>query len=473
VTIARSRGGNARTADLPVRQGGPRTRSLERSVLLIVLVGGIPAVAAALAFTAGARLPEGVSLEWPLVGVVVGAWILSAIAVSVSARRALLRVADILRALPEGDYSIRGLRARGAMATVMQQLNDVISTLHRQRVEAIESTQLLTHVMEEIDVAVFAFDPTRDGVLLVNRAGERLMGRSRADLAGSPASALGLDEYLTGDSRRLVDRAFGRTRGRYEVRRATFYREGRPHQLIVIADLSQALREEEKAAWQRIVRVLSHEINNSLTPIKSIAHSLRRIVDHAEDFPRHEEVKEGLALIENRSGALGRFLRAYAQLARVPKPNPRPIDLGSLVRRVVELENRMTVAIQPSPDVSLRGDSDQLEQLLINVVRNAVDASLETGGGVNIKWKPGTDWIDIEIDDQGQGVPDKSNLFVPFFTTKPSGSGIGLALSRQIAEAHGGTITLENRPDGHGCRVSLRLPLRPRTLQESRSVPSA
>jgi PAS domain S-box-containing protein len=307
-------------------------------------------------------------------------------------------------------------------------------------------------------VAVFAFDPTNQ-LLLVNRAAERLIGKSSEEIIGSPASALGFDEYLTGEPRRLIDRSFSGRRGRYEVRRTVFYRDGRPHHLVVLADLSQALREQEQAAWQRIVRVLSHEINNSLTPIKSIAHSLKRIVDRATEFQRNDEVQQGLSLIEERSGALGRFLRSYAQLARLPKPNPKPVKVPELIARIAELEKRLPVAVQPSPEVRLVADSDQLEQLLINVVRNAVDASLETGGKVSIGWKRMGDWLELNVDDEGKGLPDTSNLFVPFFTTKPSGSGIGLALSRQIAEAHGGTISLENRSPPPGCRATLRLPV--------------
>jgi signal transduction histidine kinase len=225
-----------------------------------------------------------------------------------------------------------------------------------------------------------------------------------------------------------------------------------------MADLSQALREEEQTAWQRIVRVLSHEINNSLTPIKSIAHSLRRIIERAAGFERGDEVQQGLSLIEERSGALGRFLRSYAQLARLPKPNPKKADMSALVRRIVELEKRLDVTINPSPDVNLVVDSDQVEQLLINIVRNAVDAALETGGGVSVGWLADGGWFELKVDDEGKGLPDTSNLFVPFFTTKPNGSGIGLALSRQIAEAHGGGITLENRTPGPGCRATVRLP---------------
>jgi PAS domain S-box-containing protein len=439
-------------------RGVPRARNFERSLAWLVGVGGAPAVAVALVYAwQDAPAPE---VRWTLVLLVVGAWVAAMAAAHQVTTRSLQVVANLLGALREGDYTIRGLRARGdsAMAMVMREVNDLGDVLQRQRTEAVESTALLTHVMEEIAVAVFAFDPAGQ-LLLVNKAGESLLGKSHEELIGLPASTLGFDEYLNGETRRLVDRSFGDRHGRYEVRRAVFFRDGLPHQLLVVADLSQALREEEQAAWQRIVRVLSHEVNNSLTPIKSIAHSLKKIVDPATDLPRHGEMQHGLSLIEERSGALGRFLRSYAQLARLPKPRPREVRIGDLVRRVVELEKRLTVAVNGAPDVSLEADSDQIEQLLINIIRNAVDAALETGGGVTISWRSTAGWLELNVDDEGNGLPDTANLFVPFFTTKPSGSGIGLALSRQIAEAHLGTIALENRTSAAGCRATLRLPL--------------
>jgi signal transduction histidine kinase len=208
------------------------------------------------------------------------------------------------------------------------------------------------------------------------------------------------------------------------------------------------------------VRVLSHEINNSLTPIKSLAHSLRRIIERAPEFPRSDEVQQGLSLIEERSGALGRFLRAYAQLARLPKPQPRQIHVAPLVTRIAELEKRLRVSIRPSDDVPLFADQDQLEQALINIVRNAVDASLETGGGVAMTWKVSGPLLEIQVEDDGRGLSDTANLFVPFFTTKPGGTGIGLVLCRQIAEAHDGTLVLENRDGVAGCVARLELPVR-------------
>jgi signal transduction histidine kinase len=257
----------------------------------------------------------------------------------------------------------------------------------------------------------------------------------------------------------LIDRAFGPGSGRLELRRATFRRDGRPHHLLVFSDLSRALREEEQQAWQRIVRVLSHEINNSLTPIKSIAHSIKRMLSRAPDVPNAEQIQEGLSLIETRAGGLGRFLRAYAQLARLPKPQQKRFGLLPMARRIAELEERIPVAVKPTSDMTITADPDQLEQLLINVVRNAVDATIETGGSVWIDWQRGDDSVQITVEDEGPGLADTTNLFVPFFTTKPAGSGIGLALCRQIAEAHDGSLNLENRPGARGCRAVLRLPL--------------
>jgi PAS domain S-box-containing protein len=446
--------GNPFRRDVP-----PRARNVERAVALFVLAGAAPALAAA-----GVLLwtrTTSAELRWTVVGVMVAAAIFAAVAAREVAVESMQLLAHLLGALREGDYSIRGpsTRSGSATATVMREVNDLGSTLQRQRTEALESAALLTHVMEEIAVAVFAFDPS-NALLLVNKAGAELLGPRATQWMGVPAAEIGFDDYLTGETRRLVERAFNGRPGRYEVRRAQFYRDGRPHHLVVMSDLSQALREEEQAAWQRIVRVLSHEINNSLTPIKSIAHSLRRIVDRAAPFERTDEVQQGLSLIEERSGALGRFIRAYVQLARLPKPNVRPVSIAALVGRIVELESRLPVRIAPSADVTVPGDSDQIEQLLINIVRNAVDASLDTGGGVSIAWRRDGDWLDVIVDDEGRGLPDTANLFVPFFTTKPNGAGIGLALSRQIAEAHRGTLTLENRTPPPGCRATLRLPAR-------------
>jgi nitrogen fixation/metabolism regulation signal transduction histidine kinase len=432
--------------------------SLEQAVFGLTLLGGLPA-AAALAWMVWGQSYT-FEVRWTLAAVVIAVWVSCAIAAHQMVTRVLYLAANLLGALHEGDYSIRGTGAKPGSAAdlVMKEINSLGDTLQRQRSEAVESTALLTSVMGAIDVAVFAFD-MHETLVLANPAAQRLLNTRADEILSKDARALRLERYLSGDTPRLVEGAFGAGSARFELRRSTFYRDGKPHQLLVFADLSRALREEQQLAWQRIVRVLSHEINNSLTPIKSIAHSIKRMIGRIPDVPRAAEIQDGLNLIETRSGALGRFLRQYAQLAKLPKPQERPIRIMLLAHRIAELENRLPIRVQADGDVQVEADPDQLEQLLINIVRNAVDATLETGGQVAIGWKRDDDVLEITVEDEGPGLPDTSNLFVPFFTTKPQGSGIGLALSRQIAEAHGGTLTLENRTDARGCRATLRLPL--------------
>ena len=449
-----------RAASRPTHRSKAVHRSVEQSVLLLGIVGGLPAGLALLGISWSQ--PYSFEVRWTVTVVVLLIWLGSAMIAYQMVQRVLMLQANLLGALREGDYSIRGTGAKRGTAVdlVMTEINALGDTLQRQRTEAVESTALLTSVMGAIDVAVFAFDMD-EKLVLVNPAGQKLLGKPAAELLGHQAAELKLHDCLIGESPRLLERPFGPTSGRLELRRSTFRREGRPHQLLVFADLSRALREQEQEAWQRIVRVLSHEINNSLTPIKSIAHSIKRMLSRVPDIPRADEIQDGLNLIETRSGALGRFLRAYAQLARLPKPNMREVQVAPLIQRIAELENRLPVKVQGARDVELTADPDQLEQLLINIIRNAVEATLETEekGEVCVEWKQVDHSLQVVIEDEGPGLPDTSNLFVPFFTTKPTGSGIGLALSRQIAEAHGGTLVLENRKDRRGCRAVLQLPL--------------
>jgi two-component system nitrogen regulation sensor histidine kinase NtrY len=335
--------------------------------------------------------------------------------------------------------------------------------LRARRFQSVEATALLARVITEIDAAIFAFD-ARATLQLVNRAGETLLGAPQHLLVGHAAGDLGLQEYLTGETPRVVEAAFRTKAGRWEIRRSAFRQGGRPHELLVINDLSAVLREEERQAWQRLVRVLSHEINNSLAPIKSIADSLQATYERngaktgAAGAGADEDFRAGLAVIASRSEALRRFMASYARLARLPPPSRRDVDLAELVQRVARLEHRRAVLVNAGPPVTLHADGDQLEQLLINLVSNAVDAAAETDGGVTISWEAAERHVEVRVDDEGPGLPDPANLFVPFFTTKPAGSGIGLLLSRQIAEAHGGSLVVRDRTDRRGCRARLRLP---------------
>jgi len=380
----------------------------------------------------------------------------------------LQTLSNLLAAMREEDFSIRarGARPDDAMGEVMIEVNALSSMLRAQRLGAMEATGLLRTIIEEIDLAIFTFDH-ESKLRLVNRAGERLLMRPLERLLGSTARELGLADCLGGESARTMDLAFAGATGRWSMRRGSFRQGGLPHQLVVLSDLSRTLRDEERQAWQRLIRVLGHELNNSLAPIQSVAQGLESGLNAANQLPELqtgpaapilEDLHEGLAIIRSRTEALGRFMSAYSRLARLPKPKHLPVNVADWVHRTAKLETRVKVCIKEGPRAVISADVDQLEQLLINLIRNAADASLETNGGVQVGWMLQGSQVEVWVIDDGPGIPNTANLFVPFFTTKPAGSGIGLVLSRQIAEAHGGQLTLENRNGARGVEARLRLP---------------
>jgi len=433
--------------------------SHERLVLLLALLIGLPGTTAALALIWRAAMAQ--KFQWALTGVLVLLWVGLSFALRSRVVFPLRTLANLLSALREGDFSIRARgESRGdALGELIGEVNDLANTLRMQRLGAVEATALLAKVMEEIDVAVFAFDP-HQRLRLVNRAGERVLGQDADHLRNKTAEELHLEKCFEGESLRTIEMSFPGGAGRYQLRRSTIREEGVPHHLLVLTDLSRTLREEERLAWQRLIRVLGHELNNSLAPVKSIADSLSTLLSR-ETLPGdwREDTQRGLEVISGRVEALGRFTSAYARLARLPSPTLRPVAVGDWVRRVSKLESRAPVEVNPGPEMNIQADPDQLDQLLINLVRNASDAAAETHGGVHVSWKKDTGFAEVDVVDDGPGLSNTANLFVPFFTTKPGGSGIGLVLCRQIAEAHGGSFTLENRGDAHGCIARLRLPL--------------
>jgi len=429
-------------------------------VFLLGILAGLPGIAVSLGFLwLGAFSGK---VQWTASVALVGAWLGLTVALREHVVRPLGTLANMLAALREGDFSIRARVTDGsdALSLTYMEVNALEEILREQRLGAVEATETLRKVLEEIAVAVFAFDPEQT-LRIVNRTGERLLGQPTQRLIGKTASELRLTDALTGVAPRTMEVSFPGGTGRWELRRSVVRQEGYPLQLIVLSDLSRALREEERQAWKRIIRVLSHEINNSLAPIKSISGSLQTMLGR-NSLPEEigDDVDRGLEVISSRAEALGRFMASYAKLARLPEPELVPTHVAALVQGVADLETRVAVEVVGGADVTLRADADQLEQALINVLKNAVEATLEAEGElVTIRWLTRGGMLHILIEDNGPGLADTGNLFVPFFTTKPGGSGIGLVLSRQIAEGHGGTLELESRSEGRGARARITIPL--------------
>src|SRR5215469_4073746 len=408
-----------------------KSLTYERRVQLLALAAGLPgSVVALLLLWLG---PYSSQTAWTLTLFIVAAWLGFAASLRHRVVFSLQTLSNLLAAMREEDFSLRGRGARvdDSMGEVMIEVNALSETLREQRLGALEATALLRTVMEEIDVAVFTFDETGK-LKLVNRAGERLMDRPGERLLGLTASELGLAVCLEGEPARTMELALPGGTGRWGMRRGSFRQGGSPHQLVVLTDLRRTLREEERQAWQRLIRVIGHELNNSLAPIQSVAQSLESSVVRAKD--QHtgdsifDDIRQGLTIIRSRTEALSRFMAAYTHLAKLPKPSLAPVDFAELLRRVAAIERRISVELAAGPRVTISADRDQLEQLLINLIRNAADAASELGGGVRIEWTCNANFLDL------------------------------LVLSRQIAEAHGGSLTLQNRTDRRGGKAHLRLP---------------
>ena len=432
----------------------------EQRILLYSLAAGLPGSALGLwLLWTGDYTPK---VQWTFSVIVICTWIGFAFSTRTRAVFPLQTLVNVLAGLREGDYSIssRGHGSDDVLQELSTETSALSATLREQRLGAVEANALLRKVMSEIDVAIFTFDGDRR-LRLVNRSGERILAQPQERLLGRTAEDLGLAELLRADIPHTVQMTFPGASGRWEIRQGTFRQGGLPHQLLVLADLSRPLREEERQAWQRLIRVIGHELNNSLAPIKSFAESLSSMLSREpkpDDW--QDDMKSGLSIIGARAASLSRFTTAYAKLAKLPAPNLQPLHVGPWVARVAGLESRLKVEVVPGPDLIVHADGDQIEQVLINLIKNAVEACRETGGGVRVTWTRNATFLDVIVQDDGLGLPNTTNLFVPFFTTKPEGSGIGLVLSRQIAEGHGGALTLQNRADGkRGCEAHLRLPL--------------
>jgi len=377
-----------------------------------------------------------------------------------------LRVlANLVSSMKEEDFSFRAHAVQGdALGELAIEINSLARAVEEERLGAIEGASLLRKVMSEAGAVILAFTPDAR-VHLLNKAATELLGKDEDQILNRSASELGIEDMLEGRPSETITRTFGNIEKRLLVRRTWFRQHGIQHRLIVLSEASEALRAEERSAWQRLVRVLSHEINNSLAPIKSIARTLSRMPALGSLPPEaREQIGYGLEVMGSRAESLNRFLQNYAQLAKLPRPHKQVFDLAGLIDHVSNLEVRLDVTVDAGPDVRVNMDRDQMEQAFINLIKNAAEAVMIVPQAQNVadpivvSW--GTSGRDLEvlIRDRGVGLQTTENLFVPFYTTKQTGSGIGLIISRQIVENHGGQLAIRNRNDAVGCEVVLRLP---------------
>jgi nitrogen fixation/metabolism regulation signal transduction histidine kinase len=435
----------------------------ERQIVVWSLAGGLVAILMAMGFVWTSGLSAQTKLTLTVLAVV--PWVSFAFALREKTAFTLRTLSNLIGAVREKDYSLRlrGARRDDAMGEVIIEVNALARDLQNQRFSALEATALLRKVLAEIDVALFGFD--REGRLqFVNDSGQKLLGCSERDLLGRPSEALGLQTCLSGVTPRLEEMSFPGGGHRWELRRATYRVKGQSHHLVFLSDMTRTLHEEERQAWKRLIQILRHEINNSLTPIQSVAQSLRTCLRTKSRSKGWEsDLGEGLEIIAERAAVLGQFIASYSKLTRLPEPTPAEMEVEAWIRHVAGLETRVAVELVPGPDVSIQADRSQLDQLLINLVSNAAEASQEArpdgDGCVTVGWKADGSYLEVWISDDGPGLDSAKDPFIPFFTTKPEGSGIGLALSRQIAEAHGGDLALVDRAGEPGCRAILRLPV--------------
>ena len=432
--------------------------SFQVRIVLLALAGGLPAVLLAFVLIQDLDIPD--SFHRLIVVVLLAVWAGFAVAVHRATVEPLRSIANLLEALRGGDYAVRGRYARkgDALGDVVLESNRLGATLRSQRFEALEASALLHKVLAEIDVVVLAFDGD-DMIQLANRAAGELLRRRPETLIGLSATEAGLAGLLEGPAVASESFAFPARSGRWQVMRETFREGGRLFRLLVVTDLSQALSDEERRAWRRLIRVIWHELNNSLAPIKSVIETSRDALAAGPlEAGDRRELSESLAVMAERAEGLRRFLSRYSELARLPKPTIADCRAAALLEQVAAVQVPGRVRVTVPDGLNVRGDADQLQQALINLVRNAIEATAGGTEPVELRAFQGKDGVVFEVEDCGPGVANPDNLFVPFFTTKPGGSGIGLVLARQVAEAHGGSLSLQNRVDRSGCIARMIIP---------------
>jgi len=375
-------------------------------------------------------------------------------------------LSNILEAMIDGDYSLRGrLQHNQAFQELLGSVNSLAETLSRHKVEAKESKLLLEKIMQQMDAMVIAVDEQGFIVMANDSAKKLLIGKqhSAAKLQEIPLIEIELGEVISKANSGIIEFNHQSLGGEHFLFKETFLSNGKQHQLYLITSAERLLIEKERKAWQSLFRVLSHEINNSLTPIASISQAMKQKLQDENKALNRASLCEGVNIINERAEALSAFITSYSQLSHLTLPNKTEFDLNSLVIKLAKLFTDCQLQyldhLVTADQLIVSADKSQLEQVLINIFKNAREAMAQHTKVVEITYQADEKHLHLIIRDQGVGIANTDNLFVPFYTTKPQGSGIGLSLCRQIMFNHGGIIKLMNRTDTQGAEVVLSLPL--------------
>jgi two-component system nitrogen regulation sensor histidine kinase NtrY len=399
--------------------------------------------------------------------VILVTWIVWVALVAISVRGAVLRhirtLGNLIETAQQHDYSMKasGTREPGELAVLYRQLNALMESLKLERQGEQQLAGILEKVISQINVAIIVGD-SRDCVLLANLRACKLLGASSQALIGTELASTPLAQIPLEDRPRLLNHRFPGGEGRWQISQQHYRHQGKQSRIIFITDLQHILYNEELSAWQRLIRVIGHEVNNSLTPIISLCQTISSILERPDRAEYANDVRECLGVVSSRAKGLKGFITAYARIARLPEPDKTLFPAARLVTRVQGIFAPGTVKIVSSiAEVMLFGDPVQLEQALINLVRNALQAQGDDSEAISFSCSVQNDHCEFCITDSGTGISNQANLFVPFYTTKHDGAGIGLVLCRQIAASHYGQVTVENRSDARGAVAKLILPLPP------------
>jgi len=367
-------------------------------------------------------------------------------------------VSSGISGLRDRDFSVSitpsGSRELVKLVTAYNSLGDL---LRRERLDIYQRELLLDTVLQTTPLALTLTNATGRIVYgniaarQLLRGGRKLEGLALEELLEESPAAL--REALKGSGDTLFTMEIGGESEVYHLSRRGFVLNGQPHELLLLKQLTRELAAQEVIVWKKVIRVIAHELNNSLAPIRSLAHSGSLLAIGTEGSADLERV---FATIGDRASHLATFIEGYAKFAKLPKPRPAPVAWPAFLARIAAAQPFRIEGSLPQREASF--DVGQLEQVMINLLKNAAESG-SAPEAVSVSVTPRAQGFVIEVADRGTGLSEQvlRDALLPFFSTKPSGTGLGLTLCREIVEAHGGRLTLANRPGG-GALVSIHLP---------------